>query len=323
MKKIALLTSGGDSPGMNACIRSVVRTAINHHMECWGVYRGFEGLINADMRMMDSSDVSNIIQRGGTILKSSRSKAFRTEEGRKEAADNLRQKGIEGLVVIGGDGSFQGAQYLEEEQGIKCVGIPGTIDNDLYGTDFTLGFDTAVNTVVECVDKIRDTADAHNRLFFVEVMGKDAGFIALRSGISVGAEAILLPETQTYVDQLIEKLERGWERHKSSSIIIVAEGDDAGGAYKVAEKVKKKFDHYETKVTVLGHLQRGGSPTANDRLLGSALGHAAVKALKSGLSMEMVGQINGDIAFTPFKQAVKHHQEINWKLLELAELLSL
>jgi 6-phosphofructokinase 1 len=292
-------------------------------MECWGVYRGYEGLINGDMRKMDSSDVSNIIQRGGTILKSSRSKEFRSEEGRKQAADNLKEKGIEGLVVIGGDGSFQGAQYLEEEQGIKCIGIPGTIDNDLYGTDFTLGFDTAVNTVVECVDKIRDTADAHNRLFFVEVMGKDAGFIALRSGISVGAEAILLPETETYVDQLIEKLERGWERHKSSSIIIVAEGDDAGGAYEVADKVKKKFDHYETKVTVLGHLQRGGSPTANDRLLGSTLGHAAVKALKAGLSMEMVGQINGDIAFTPFKQAVKHHQEINWNLLELAELLSL
>lgn len=308
---------------MNACIRSVVRTAVNHHMECWGVYSGYEGLINGDMRKMDSSDVSNIIQRGGTILKSSRSKEFRTEEGRKQAADNLKAKGIEGLVVIGGDGSFQGALLLEEEQGIKCVGVPGTIDNDLYGTDFTLGFDTAVNTVVECVDKIRDTADAHNRLFFVEVMGKDAGFIALRSGISVGAEAILLPETETYVDQLIEKLERGWERHKSSSIIIVAEGDDAGGAYEVAAKVKKKFDHYETKVTVLGHLQRGGSPSANDRLLGSTLGHAAVKALKAGLSMEMVGQINGDIAFTPFKQAVKHHQEINWNLLELAELLSL
>ena len=323
MKSIALLTSGGDSPGMNACIRAIVRTAINHHMDCWGIYRGYEGLINGDMRKMGSSDVSNIIQRGGTILKSSRSEEFRTEEGRKQAADNLKAKGIEGLIVIGGDGSFKGAQLLEEEQGIKCVGVPGTIDNDLFGTDFTLGFDTAVNTVVEAVDKIRDTADAHNRLFFVEVMGKDAGFIALRSGISVGAEAILLPETETYVDQLIEKLERGWERHKSSSIIIVAEGDDAGGAYEVAAKVKAKFDHYETKVTVLGHLQRGGSPSANDRLLGSQLGHAAVKAIKAGLSSEMIGQINGDVAFTPFKQAIKHHQEINWNLLELAELLSL
>lgn len=308
---------------MNACIRSVVRTAVNHHLDCWGVYAGYEGLINGDMRKLGSSDVSNIIQRGGTILKSSRSKAFRTKAGRQQAGDNLRAKGIEGLVVIGGDGSFQGAQLLEEEQGIKCVGIPGTIDNDLYGTDFTLGFDTAVNTVVQCVDKIRDTADAHNRLFFVEVMGKDAGFIALRSGISIGAEAILLPETETYVDQLIEKLERGWERHKSSSIIIVAEGDDAGGAYEVASKVRAKFDHYETKVTVLGHLQRGGSPTANDRLLGSTLGHAAVKALKGGVSSEMVGQINGKIVYTPFKKAVKHHQEINWNMMELAELLSL
>jgi len=323
MKKIALLTSGGDAPGMNACIRSVVRTAINLNMECWGVYRGYEGLVNGDMRKLESSDVSNIIQRGGTILKSSRSEEFRTEAGRKQAADNLKAKGIEGLIVIGGDGSFQGALLLEEEQGIKCVGVPGTIDNDLYGTDFTIGFDTAVNTVVEAVDKIRDTADAHNRLFFVEVMGRDAGFIALRSGISVGAEAILLPETETYIEQLIEKLERGWERHKSSSIIMVAEGDDAGGAYEVAAKVKAKFNHYETKVTVLGHLQRGGSPSANDRLLGSMLGFAAVKALKAGTSSEMVGQINGDVAYTPFKQAVKHHQEINWHLLELAELLSL
>lgn len=323
MKKIALLTSGGDSPGMNACIRSVVRSAINLNMDCWGVYRGFEGLINGDMRKMASSDVSNIIQRGGTILKSSRSEEFRTEAGRKTAANNLKEKGIEGLVVIGGDGSFQGAQLLEKEQGIKCVGVPGTIDNDLVGTDFTLGFDTAINTVIEAVDKIRDTADAHNRLFFVEVMGRDAGFIALRSGIAIGAEAILLPETETYVDQLIEKLERGWERHKSSSIIIVAEGDDAGGAYEVAAKVKEKFDHYETKVTVLGHIQRGGSPSANDRLLGSLMGNAAVKALKSGRSSEMIGQINGKVAFTPFKQAVKHHQEINWNLLELAELLSL
>ncbi len=323
MKSIAVLTSGGDSPGMNACIRSVVRIAINEGMDVWGIYRGYEGLINGDMRKLDSSDVSNIIQRGGTILKSSRSQRFMTEEGRAEAAANLKEKGIEGLVVIGGDGSFKGAQVLEEEHGIKCIGIPGTIDNDLIGTDFTLGFDTAVNTVVEAVDKIRDTADAHNRLFFVEVMGKDAGFIALRSGICVGAEAILIPETKTYIDQLIEKLNRGWDRHKSSSIIIVAEGDDEGGAYEIAEKVKAKFDHYETKVTVLGHLQRGGSPSANDRLLGSRLGQAAVKALKSGVSSEMVGVINDDIAFTPFSQANKSEHEIKWPLLELAEILSL
>lgn len=323
MKNIAVLTSGGDAPGMNACIRAVVRIAVNEGMNIWGVYNGYDGLINGDIQKMNSSDVSNIIQRGGTILKSSRSERFFAAEGRAEAANNLKKKGIEGLVVIGGDGSFKGAQLLEEEQGIKCIGIPGTIDNDIIGTDFTLGFDTAVNTVVESVDKIRDTADAHNRLFFVEVMGKDAGFIALRSGICVGAEAILVPETETYIDQLIEKLNRGWDRHKSSSIIIVAEGDDAGGAYEVAAKVKAKFDHYETKVTVLGHLQRGGSPTANDRLLGSRLGHAAVKALKSGVSKEMVGVINNDIAFTPFNQANKSEHQLNWQLLELAEILSL
>lgn len=323
MKNIAVLTSGGDAPGMNACIRAVVRIAVNEGMNVWGVYNGYDGLINGDIQKMNSSDVSNIIQRGGTILKSSRSERFFAAEGRAEAANNLKKKGIEGLVVIGGDGSFKGAQLLEEEQGIKCIGIPGTIDNDIIGTDFTLGFDTAVNTVVESVDKIRDTADAHNRLFFVEVMGKDAGFIALRSGICVGAEAILVPETETYIDQLIEKLNRGWDRHKSSSIIIVAEGDDAGGAYEVAAKVKAKFDHYETKVTVLGHLQRGGSPTANDRLLGSRLGHAAVKALKSGVSKEMVGVINNDIAFTPFNQANKSEHQLNWQLLELAEILSL
>lgn len=323
MKSIAVLTSGGDSPGMNACIRAVVRIAIQQKMDCWGICGGYEGLMNADMRKMTSTDVSNIIQRGGTILKSSRSERFRSVEGRAEAAENLRKKGIEGLVVIGGDGSFKGAQLLEQEEGIKCIGIPGTIDNDLFGTDFTLGFDTAINTVVEAVDKIRDTADAHNRLFFIEVMGRDAGFIALRSGIGVGAEAILVPETQTYVDQLIEKLERGWKRHKSSSIIIVSEGDDAGGAYKIAAKVKEKFDHYETKVTVLGHIQRGGSPSASDRLLGSRLGHAAVMALLAGRSSEMAGIHHGEVTFTPFEKAVKHHNEIDWQLLELAELLSL
>lgn len=323
MKKIAVLTSGGDSPGMNACIRAVVRTAIYEGMECFGVYRGYEGMIDGDLRKLASSDVSNIIQRGGTILKSSRSKGFFTAEGRAEAAENLRKKGIEGLVVIGGDGSFKGAQLLEKEQGIKCIGVPGTIDNDLFGTDFTLGYDTAVNTVVEAVDKIRDTADAHNRLFFVEVMGRDAGFIALRSGIATGAEAVLIPETETYIDELIQKLERGWQRHKSSSIIIVAEGDDAGGAYEVAAKVKEKFNQYETKVTVLGHVQRGGSPSANDRILGSRLGNAAVRALKEGRSLEMIGLTNNKVSYTPFAKATKHHSAINKQLLDLTEVLSI
>lgn len=323
MKKIAVFTSGGDSPGMNACIRSVVRTAIYNKLEVVGIIRGYEGMINGDFLPMQSSSVSNIIQRGGTILKSARSKQFMTKEGRAKAAENLKNEGIEGIVAIGGDGTFTGAKIFFEEHGIPTIGVPGTIDNDLYGTDYTIGYDTAVNTVVEAVDKIRDTADAHDRLFFVEVMGRDAGFIALRSGISVGAEAVLIPETETYVDRLIEKLQKGWERQKSSSIIIVAEGDDAGGAYEVAEKVKAKFKHYETKVTVLGHLQRGGSPSAADRVLASQLGNAAVNALIEGRYNEMAGIVNRKVVFTPFEKAIKHHQDINQELLKLADVLSI
>lgn len=323
MKKIAVFTSGGDAPGMNACIRAVVRTARYNELEVVGIIRGYEGMITADFLPMNSSSVSNIIQRGGTILKSARSKEFRTLEGRAKAAENLRNAGIEGLVVIGGDGSFTGAKIFYEEHGFPTIGVPGTIDNDLFGTDNTIGYDTAINTVVDAVDKIRDTADAHDRLFFVEVMGRDAGFIALRSGISVGAEAILVPETETYIDQLIEKLRKGWERQKSSSIIIVAEGDDSGGAYEVAEKVKARFKHYETKVTVLGHVQRGGSPTAADRVLASQLGKAAVDALLAGRKNEMVGLINRKIAFTPFEKAIKHNHQINRELLNLADVLSM
>ena len=323
MKKIAVFTSGGDAPGMNACIRAVVRTARSMHIEVVGIVRGYEGMISGDFIEMDSSSVSNIIQRGGTILKSARSKSFRTKEGRAKAAINLHKAGVEGVVVIGGDGSFTGAKIFSEEHNIPFIGAPGTIDNDLYGTDYTIGYDTAINTVVEAVDKIRDTADAHDRLFFVEVMGRDAGFIALRSGISVGAEAILVPETETYIDQLINKLQKGWERKKTSSIIIVAEGDDAGGAYAIAEKVKAKFDHYETKVTVLGHIQRGGSPSAADRILASQMGNGAVMALLEGRKNEMVGVINKKIVFTPFQKAIKHHHNINLDLLNLAEVLSI
>ena len=323
MKKIAVFTSGGDAPGMNACIRAVVRTAVYNQLEVLGIVRGYKGMINGDFIPLHSSSVSNIIQRGGTILKSARSERFITKEGRVLAAENLRKAGVEGIVAIGGDGTFTGAKVFFEEHGIPVIGVPGTIDNDLYGTDYTIGYDSAVNTVVEAVDKIRDTADAHDRLFFVEVMGKDAGFIALRSGISVGAEAILVPETETYVDRLIEKLQKGWERKKSSSIIIVAEGDDAGGAYKVAEKVKEKFKHYETKVTVLGHIQRGGSPTAADRVLASQLGYASVYALMQGRVNEMVGVVNRKLTFTPFEKAIKHHHQINRELLNLAEILSI
>tara|TARA_R110002096_G_scaffold233849_2_gene423993 strand:+ start:19673 stop:20644 length:972 start_codon:yes stop_codon:yes gene_type:complete len=323
MKKIAVFTSGGDSPGMNACIRAVVRTAAFNQVEVMGIVRGFDGMIKGDFTPLISSSVSNIIQRGGTILKSARSEEFRTVEGRKKAAAQLKANGIEGIVAIGGDGTFTGAKILFEEHGIPTIGAPGTIDNDLFGTDYTIGYDTAVNTVVEAVDKIRDTADAHDRLFFVEVMGRDAGFIALRSGVGVGAEAILVPETETYIDQLIDKLQKGWERQKSSSIIIVAEGDELGGANEIAEKVKAKFKQYETKVTILGHVQRGGSPSAADRVLASRLGFAAVNALLEGRKNEMVGVINNKIAFTSFEKAIKHHSKLNSELLQLAEILSL
>jgi 6-phosphofructokinase 1 len=323
MKRIGVFTSGGDSPGMNACIRAVVRTAKFLELEVFGIYRGYQGMIEGDIVPMESSSVSNILQRGGTILKTARSQEFRTEEGRKKAAEQLQKHGIEGLVCIGGDGSFQGALKLYEEYGIKVIGCPGTIDNDLYGTDSTIGYDTAVNTVVEAVDKLRDTAASHNRLFIVEVMGRDAGYIALRSGIAVGAEAILIPETKTYTDALIEKLRKGWNRQKSSSIIIVAEGDDAGGAYKIAEIIKENFDKYDTRVTVLGHIQRGGSPSAYDRVLASELGSAAVKALVNGHTNCMAGRQGKEVVLVPFDHAVKHNKEINKRFLELAETLSI
>jgi len=260
MNKIALFTSGGDAPGMNACIRAIVRTASYHGKEVMGIMRGFQGMIDGEFIAMDSNSVSNIIQRGGTILKSARSKEFMEYEGRKKAFENIRKNGIEGIVAIGGDGTFTGAKIFQEEFNIPMIGVPGTIDNDLFGTDSTIGYDTALNTVVSAVDKIRDTADAHDRLFLVEVMGRDAGFIALRSGIGVGAEAILIPETKTYMDELLAKLERNWQNKKRSSIIVVAEGDDAGGAYEIERQINAKFNRYETKVSVLGHVQRGGAP---------------------------------------------------------------
>lgn len=324
MKKIAVFTSGGDSPGMNACIRAVVRTGIYHGLEVYGIKSGYEGMIDGDIVPLDSSSVSGIIQRGGTILKSARSKRFMTVEGRKQAFDNLQKHGIEGVVAIGGDGTFKGASVLMDEYpDVSFIGLPGTIDNDLVGTDFTIGYDTAINTVVEAVDKLRDTAASHDRLFFVEVMGKDAGFIALRSGVAVGAEAILVPETETHIDKLIAQLEKGWRKNKKSSIIIVSEGDDEGGAYEIAAKVKAKFNQYDTRVTVLGHIQRGGNPSCADRVLASRLGYEAVNALLAGRKGEMVGIVNKDVAFTPFKKAIKHTTELESSLLELAEILSM
>lgn len=322
MKKIGVFTSGGDAPGMNACLRAVVRTGLSKGVEVVGIYRGFQGMIEADFKNMDHHSVSNIIHRGGTILKTARSKDFNTEEGRKKAYESLQDAGIDGLVVIGGDGSFRGAMALNREFGMPVIGCPGTIDNDLFGTDYTIGYDTAINTVVHAVDKIRDTADSHNRLFFIEVMGRDAGFIALRSGIASGAEAVLIPETTTYIDSLIATLERGWKRNKTSAIIIVAEGDDAGGAYQVAEQVNQRFNNWETKVTVLGHIQRGGSPSAFDRVLASRMGNAAVDALLNGQTNKMVGQRDGQMELVSFEKATKHHQQINKNMLNLVDVLS-
>ena len=307
---------------MNACLRAVVRTGIHMGLEVYGIYRGYEGMIEGDMELLDNHFVSGIIQRGGTVLKTARSTAFRTEEGRKKAYDALKEKGIDGLVVIGGDGSFRGAMALNKEFNIPVIGCPGTIDNDLFGTDYTIGYDTAVNTVVDAVDHIRDTADSHNRLFFIEVMGRDAGFIALRSGIASGAESVLIPETTTYIDKLTSILEQGWKRNKRSAMIIVAEGDESGGAYEVASQVKKKFPQWETKVTVLGHIQRGGRPSAFDRVMASRMGNEAVKALLAGETNKMVGLQQGAMVLVPFERATKHHREINTHLLELVDVLS-
>lgn len=323
MKKIALMTSGGDAPGMNACIRAVVRTAAYKGIEVIGFYRGYEGMIDNDFVSLASHDVANILQRGGTILKSARSKRFMEKEYRKIVGDNLRNLGVDGLICIGGDGTFRGANALIEEEGIPVIGIPGTIDNDMYGTDFTIGYDTAINTVVSAVDKIRDTAASHNRLFIVEVMGKDAGFIALRSGIGTGAEAILVPEEPTLIDSLISKLESGRRANKMSGIIIVAEGDDAGGAQEVAHAIQSKFDHYEIRVSILGHMQRGGSPSAMDRVIASRMGNAAVDALVDGKSNLMVGIVNSKIKYTDFSNAVKHHKSVSKDLLNLAKILAI
>lgn len=322
IKKIGVLTSGGDSPGMNACIRAVVRTGIYHGLKVFGIESGYNGMINGDIVPLVSSSVSNIIQRGGTILKSARSKDFMTKESRRKAYDSMQKHKIDALVVIGGNGTFTGANVFMSEFDFPIIGAPGTIDNDLYGTDMTIGFDTALNTVMGAVDKIRDTADSHNRLFFIEVMGRDAGFIALRSGIAGGAEDILVPETVTYIDELIETLEKGFRKNKRSGIIIVAEGDDAGGAFEIARKVKEKYGHYDTRVTVLGHIQRGGSPTSFDRILASTMGYEAVNALMVGRRGEMIGIINKDVVYIPFEKAIKQHKMVRGEMLKMAKILS-
>ncbi|MBY0244447.1 MAG: 6-phosphofructokinase [Sphingobacteriaceae bacterium] len=323
IKNIAVLTSGGDAPGMNAGIRAVVRACAYYKITAKGVLRGYEGLINGDFVDMDNQSVANIIQRGGTILKTARSVEFRTKEGRKKAHQQLLDHKIDALVVIGGDGTFTGANIFIEEFNFPIIGLPGTIDNDLAGTDFTIGYDTAINTVVDAVDKIRDTAESHDRLFIVEVMGRDSGLIALKSGLGVGAESILIPEKKTDVDELVKKLESG-RKDKTSRIIIVAEGDEAGGAFNVGELLKAKFPTYDIKVSVLGHIQRGGKPSCMDRVLASRLGVAAVEGLLEGKSAVMAGVINRDVVFTPFTQAIKHLNvdDISPAWLKLVEVLA-
>jgi len=322
IKKIGVLTSGGDSPGMNAAIRAVVRAGFYYELEMFGIYRGYEGMIQDDIKKLDSRYITHILERGGTFLKSARSAEFRTPEGRKKAFENLKSHGIDALVVIGGDGSLTGAHKFYEEYGIPAVGLPGTIDNDLSGTDLTIGFDTACNTAIEAIDKIRDTATSHDRLFFVEVMGRDAGFIAINAGIGSAAAAILIPERKTPIETLIEKLKTRSKAKKSSNIVIVAEGGKSGSAQQIADEVKSFLPHYDIKVTILGHLQRGGSPTSLDRLLASKLGVAAVEGLLQGKYDVMAGMINNKIVYTPIVKAIVDDKEVDEEDLRIAKILS-
>ncbi len=324
IENIGVLTSGGDAPGMNAAIRAVVRASLYHELKVTGILRGYDGLINADFIQMDGKSVANIIQRGGTVLKTARCDAFRTKEGRAKAYANLQKSEIDALVVIGGDGTFTGANVFAQEYDFPVIGLPGTIDNDLMGTDLTIGYDTAINTVVNAVDRIRDTAESHDRLFIVEVMGRDSGLIALRSGIGVGAEAIMIPEAKTKISDLVKRIENG-RKDKASKIIVVAEGDEAGGAYNVGKALEKKFPNYDIRISVLGHIQRGGKPTCMDRVLASRLGVAAVEGLLEGKEGVMVGQVNKEIVFTPFAGATKHINaaQITPAWLKLAEILSM
>ena len=318
---IAVMTSGGDSPGMNAALRAVARGANRYNLTVWGIYRGYQGLIEDKFVELDSEKVSNIIQRGGTILKSARSQEFRTEEGRAQAAVNLKNKGIDALVVIGGDGTFTGANLLSKEHNIRVIGIPATIDNDIIGTDETIGYDTALNTAIEAIDKIRDTADAHERMFLVEVMGRDAGFIALETGIAVGAELSLLPEELTSISDIKSQLKDMLKEQKRSSLVVVAEGDETGGALKLAEKIKDDFAKYDLRVCILGHIQRGGSPSARDRVLASRLGASAINVLMEGHNEVMVGVVNNALKITPLRVAVAKKKGLDYGLIELATML--
>ncbi len=322
MKKIAVLSSGGDAPGMNAAIRAVCRTALYYGTACYGVYRGYQGLIDGEIKKLETTDVSNIIQRGGTILKTARSEEFMHAAGRKKAAENLKKHGIDGLVIIGGDGSFRGAQKLQQEHNIAVVGIPGTIDNDIAGTDFTIGFDTALQTAVDAIDKIRDTAEAHDRIFIVEVMGRDAGYLALHSGISCGAEHVFIPEQEEDLEKLVRDITDDQRRKKLSNIIIVAEGDEFGGAKKLDDFLQKRISTIQTRVSILGHIQRGGSPTPNDRILASRMGYDAVLCLLAGENDKMIGIQKGEIRRISFSQTDNAKHAIANDLKEIARILT-
>lgn len=323
MKKIAVFTSGGDSPGMNACIRATVRAAIYYEAEVYGIYRGFQGMIDGQIEKMESYSVSNILQHGGTMLKSARCDDFRTKAGRKLAYNNLRSKGIEGLVAIGGDGTFTGANVFFEEYGIPIIGVPGTIDNDIFGTDKTIGFDTAVNTTLDAIDKIRDTADSHGRIFFIEVMGRDSGYIAIQSAIGGGAESVILPENDLSAQEVVDNLLDGIRREKSFSIVVVAEKDDPGYAVDLANAVKKIIPDQDIKVTILGHIQRGGAPTSTDRTLASRLGLGAVEGLLDGKKNVMVGVINDKLTYTSLKDAITKNKALNPDLIKAMKILSI
>ncbi|MGK0389525.1 MAG: 6-phosphofructokinase 1 [Maribacter sp.] len=323
MRRIAVFTSGGDAPGMNAGVRAVVRSASSQGLHVYGIYRGYQGMIEGDIKRLEKEDVRNIIHRGGTILKTARSKDFMTPEGRKQAADSLSAHDIEGVIAIGGNGTFTGANIFHEEHGIPFLGMPGTIDNDLYGTDFTIGFDTACNTAIDAMDKIRDTADSHNRLFFIEVMGRNSGYIGLYTGIGCGASGILIPEKAQDTESLMITLRKAIKRRKLFSLVVVAEGDETGGAVKIAEIVQKEFPQFETRVAIIGHLQRGGSPTCADRILASRLGHAAVEGLIAGKGNVMAGIVNNKVKFTDFHDCITKSKTPSKDLMNLNEILAM
>ena len=323
IKCIGILTSGGDAPGMNAAIRAVTRSAIYNGLKVKGIYRGYKGLITGEIKEFKTENVSNIIQLGGTILKTARCQEFKTPEGRQIAYETMQKEGIDALIVIGGDGSLTGARLLAQEYDIPCIGLPGTIDNDLFGTDTTIGYDTALNTILDAVDKIRDTATSHERLFFVEVMGRDAGFLALNGAIASGAEAAIIPEFNTEVDQLEEFINNGFRKSKNSSIVLVAESEITGGAMHYAERVKNEFSQYDVRVSILGHLQRGGRPTAHDRIIASRMGVASIEALMEGQRNVMIGIENDQIVYVPFTKAIKNDKPIDRELVNVLHELSI